>query len=667
MSQRRALLWFLVLLGGCGVDVAQKDRCHDDSQCNSGRVCVDSFCRPRELSHLDAAVDAATTDLPGGEAVADLAEPADAQPPDVATPDGAGATCGDGTMQVGEDCDDGNRIDDDACSNDCTKRRCGNGVTEAGEECDDGNSSAGDRCTPSCTWVPFSQLAASGSHICGLRTNGMVTCWGSPEDRCTPPERAFSSIAVGEFASCGITEQGLLSCWGDASGVPPTPDVNDSVAVGADFACAVSRTHELSCWGVPSSPAVRGVPGGEFVRVAAGGSSVCAIALGGQVRCWGGPAAIDTDVPNGAFVDIAVGRFGACARDADGVTTCWGMGAKRELRFRAVFVGDDGICGVDESGLVTCWGGPLYQAVVPSGRFTQVAATHDMICGVRDSGAVSCWGLLTPTSELSPTAPPLRAVFAGYDGDVCGLDRNGMAHCPVYPGAPGLPDGPFESLAIGPTITSLSSSTACGQRLDGSVVCWGDSPLTKRIPPGPFRQVVVPQDMVCLLDEAGQVKCWGETSPVESYGEMPVPPGEYEQLSAGILHVCALKTDQTLACWSSDSSWDAYPPPQGSYLEVASGRAASCAVRVDGRTVCWGPLAPPNMGPSGLHQIGTVNGLGYGLTEAGEIAVWGHNPPKAVPAGPFESLVVGKGPCALRRNGELVCFGGPVVNGDSPR
>jgi cysteine-rich repeat protein len=93
--------------------------------------------------------------------------------------------CGDGLVQTGEDCDDGNGVDDDGCDNDCTVSPfcgdgvvdagrgetcdppgqpsgqpnecrsdctfCGDGVLDASEECDDGNNTAGDGCSAECT------------------------------------------------------------------------------------------------------------------------------------------------------------------------------------------------------------------------------------------------------------------------------------------------------------------------------------------------------------------------------------------------------------------------------------------------------------------------------------------------------------------------------------
>lgn len=59
--------------------------------------------------------------------------------------------CGDGIVQLGESCDDGNAVDDDACRNDCRLPSCGDGIVQQGEACDDGNAVANDGCTNACT------------------------------------------------------------------------------------------------------------------------------------------------------------------------------------------------------------------------------------------------------------------------------------------------------------------------------------------------------------------------------------------------------------------------------------------------------------------------------------------------------------------------------------
>jgi cysteine-rich repeat protein len=62
--------------------------------------------------------------------------------------------CGNGTLDPGEACDDGNPTDGDGCDSNCTVTACGNGIPTAGEACDDGNPTAGDGCEPDCTLTP---------------------------------------------------------------------------------------------------------------------------------------------------------------------------------------------------------------------------------------------------------------------------------------------------------------------------------------------------------------------------------------------------------------------------------------------------------------------------------------------------------------------------------
>ena len=60
--------------------------------------------------------------------------------------------CGDGIVQPAEDCDDGNDINTDECTNECASPRCGDGIVYDGiEECDDGNTIDTDGCTNACT------------------------------------------------------------------------------------------------------------------------------------------------------------------------------------------------------------------------------------------------------------------------------------------------------------------------------------------------------------------------------------------------------------------------------------------------------------------------------------------------------------------------------------
>ncbi len=77
---------------------------------------------------------------------------------DYADPAGSSCTmecklvsCGNAIVERGEECDDGNADDTDACLASCMAATCGDGAVQAGvEECDDGNAEDGDSCLTSC-------------------------------------------------------------------------------------------------------------------------------------------------------------------------------------------------------------------------------------------------------------------------------------------------------------------------------------------------------------------------------------------------------------------------------------------------------------------------------------------------------------------------------------
>ncbi len=99
------------------------------------------------------------TDDPAGEVTSDTDE----------TTETTGLeSCGDGEIQAGEVCDDGNQDNNDACTNACQPAICGDGVVWVGvETCDDANQSNTDGCLNSC------ELASCGD---GFIEEGKEDC-----------------------------------------------------------------------------------------------------------------------------------------------------------------------------------------------------------------------------------------------------------------------------------------------------------------------------------------------------------------------------------------------------------------------------------------------------------------------------------------------------------
>lgn len=120
--------------------------------------------------------------------------------------------CGNGITESGEQCDDGNTVDADGCSSACTLENpaaCGNGVTDSGEQCDDGNTLSGDGCSQYCQIEAVcgnGELEAGEQCDDGNTQNGDgcdTTCQNE-----VPAVCGNSTLEVGEECDDGNTENG---------------------------------------------------------------------------------------------------------------------------------------------------------------------------------------------------------------------------------------------------------------------------------------------------------------------------------------------------------------------------------------------------------------------------------------------------------------------------
>ncbi len=118
-------------------------------------------------------------------------------------------TCGDGIAQValGEGCDDGNGIATDDCTNQCQHARCGDGLVRVGEEeCDDGNNQDRDGCSSSCQI----ECVLEGQSASSLHANYQQLCPACAPESILEEDGVFAGLGRTR-AGCPRWENGWIS------------------------------------------------------------------------------------------------------------------------------------------------------------------------------------------------------------------------------------------------------------------------------------------------------------------------------------------------------------------------------------------------------------------------------------------------------------------------
>jgi len=137
-----------------------------------------------------------------GDGAVDMGEECDdgnAEDNDACTNACMSAVCGDGFVGPGELCDDGNDVDDDECDNTCKPPACGNGMSDEGEECDDGNDDNSDDCLDTCLLASCGDLAVQA---------GVEEC----DDGNADDSDACLTTCVAATCGDGFVQDGVEEC-----------------------------------------------------------------------------------------------------------------------------------------------------------------------------------------------------------------------------------------------------------------------------------------------------------------------------------------------------------------------------------------------------------------------------------------------------------------------
>jgi alpha-tubulin suppressor-like RCC1 family protein len=386
-----------------------------------------------------------------------------------------------------------------------------------GATCDTGLTCSAGACTGGVL-----QVAVGAFHVCALRTDRTVWCWGTdakpypqgnpsfgipvlsgPTPEPIPGLVDVEELRAGEFHTCARTADKTLWCWGH----------NERGQLGNG-----TRTSSLAPVQVAGLTGVSQFDGGRHHTCAIG--SVGGVA---GVWCWGGngqgghrqgrvPAANLGRLGNDSLVDSSVpvrvqlaaatsagqtvrslstGSFHSCVVMSDSRVWCWGRGSHGALGNGATSHTKLPVL-VDVTAI----------AFPPGVTIDEVACTDgydpDSTCMRLSNGAAYCWGAgglgqlgddTTTTARSAPTTPVERAgavlvELAAGKASLCARAATGTVWCwgQNQNGVLGNDQGngayplPVQAVNLSGVIQlDVSHRTACA--VDGSqrLFCWGSN------------------------------------------------------------------------------------------------------------------------------------------------------------------------------------------------
>jgi alpha-tubulin suppressor-like RCC1 family protein len=563
-------------------------------------------------------------------------------------------------------------------------------------------------------------VSTGANHSCALQPAGTVLCWGANTQGQlgdgTQNARTTSALVTaitnavvsdlsdaialssGSTYTCALKANGSVACWGFSNG-----------GLLADGAVTLATR----------AVAVNGVA--DAVAISAGSAHRCALKANGSVACWGdnsqGQIGDGTTTPaiNAATtvsgltdaIAISLGNNHTCALKADRTVACWGsndsgqlgVGPNANSNIRAtptqvigltdavaLSAGFNHTCALKADGSAACWGNNTSGEVGDGTTVTKVITTA--VTGLTDAVAISAGG-----SANASTAGNL------YRGRTCALKANGSAVCWGDKGYAASGSGQVQAIPTafaGLTDTaaiSMGGDHTCALKASGAVACWGNNSVAQIgngtvggvqtslvqviTPNGPLTDVLsvsTGSRHTCAVKNDKTVACWGDNSEGQLGNSIntginlnlsnPTPTTvigltDVNAVTTGLDYSCAVKTDNTVACWGSNFSgalgsavnlvtFNSNPTPTliAGLVDVAalnSSYGHNCALKKDSTVVCWGSNLRGQLGNginvNVVNQPNATPTLVVGLTDVAAVSVSGGHT------------------CAVKKDNTVECWG----------